>query len=352
MLLFGRLTMNNTNNYRNWIILIHAFFWAAITMMMFLLVDVVIADLKAKLVLTCINLGGILILVYGHLYYLRPRFFLHKKYVKYTLGLLLLLLLAAFIRYVVGWTLFAEKIFGASDGFKPSFLGSMLFSGLFMIVVSTPLQLIEDWFKKQELQQEIRTQQLEAELRFLKAQVNPHFLFNALNNIYALSFTASKKAPEMILQLSEMMSYMLYDCKQEQVNLALEIAYLKNYISLQQLKKDGEFDIDFQVKGGVEQVNITPMLFIPFFENAFKHGNLEAINIGWLKSRLEVADGMLHFTISNSKPKVAPHHAQGGVGLENIRERLDLIYPGKHELMISDTDEVYTATLSIKLLDL
>ncbi|MEZ4930618.1 MAG: histidine kinase [Saprospiraceae bacterium] len=150
------------------------------------------------------------------------------------------------------------------------------------------------------METEFRTHQLEAELRFLKAQVNPHFLFNALNNIYSLSFTESKKAPEMILKLSDMMSYMLYDCKSEQVKLSAEINYLKNYIDLQQLKKEGELNIDFNIKGNVSNAFISPMLFIPFFENAFKHGNLEDTENGWLKSKLKMENGILDFHIANS----------------------------------------------------
>lgn len=153
----------------------------------------------------------------------------------------------------------------------------------------------------------------------------------------------------MILKLSDMMSYMLYDCKSERVQLSLEVAYLKNYIALQQLKKDGELNIEFDARGEIASVLITPMLFIPFFENAFKHGNLENTEKGWLKSSLIVQNSQLDFNISNtiatgSKPKV-----KGGVGLENIRERLQLIYPNQHQLKITKENDVYTVQLNINL---
>lgn len=233
--------------------------------------------------------------------------------------------------------------------FTPTYFGSMFFAGTFFLLVSIPLGLVDNWLKKIALEKQLKTHQLEAELRFLKAQVNPHFLFNALNNIYSLSFTESKKAPEMILKLSDMMSYMLYDCKQEQVSLAAEVAYLKNYLDLQQLKKEGELNIDFQIKGNVNTTLITPMLFIPLFENAFKHGNLEDTQQGWLKSELECREHDLRFSISNSKRIESKKRAKGGVGLENLKARLELIFPARHQLKIESTAEAYKVFLSINI---
>jgi LytS/YehU family sensor histidine kinase len=226
----------------------------------------------------------------------------------------------------------------------------MIFGGAFLLFLSLPLRLINNWFKKQELEQALKTLQLEAELRFLKAQVNPHFLFNALNNIYALSFTESKQAPSMILKLSEMMSYMLYDCKSELVPLQSEIAYLHNVLALQQLKKEGEMQVEFHVSKDIQPQQITPMLFIPFFENAFKHGNLEDIKNGWLKAQLYEERGKIHFSISNSYLERDPKEvAKGGVGLTNIRQRLTLLYPNKHSLTMRQTQGVFTAQLQLEL---
>jgi len=329
---------------------IHLSFWALLAVILILVFRGILRDVDAAIMASGVNILGFSLLIYGHLLFLIPKYFERKKYGIYGMGLLLLLFLTSCIRYYIGWGLVSIHSPQLEVYFTPSYFGNMLFSGLFFIMISIPLKLVNDWFKKQELEKELKTHQLEAELRFLKAQVNPHFLFNALNNIYALSFTESKKAPEMILKLSDMMSYMLYDCKSEKVKLTSEIAYLKNYIDLQQLKKDGEFNIDFKSEGHLSNVMITPMLFIPFFENAFKHGNLSDIKKGWLKSILTVEDKALDFMITNSLSTEEPKSKKGGIGLTNIRKRLALLFPDRHQLDIMKTDEVFSVHLKLHLL--
>jgi sensor histidine kinase YesM len=341
--------MNAIKRTNKIIIAIHLSFWVLLAVIMVLILRGILGGFNTALTASGVHLIGFSLLIYGHLLYLIPRWFERKKYGTYALGLLLLLFLTTLIRFYIGWGVVSVYIPELDKYFAPSYFISMLFNGLFFVLISIPLKLVNDFFKKQELEKELKTHQLEAELRFLKAQVNPHFLFNALNNIYALSFMESKKTPEMILKLSDMMSYMLYDCKSEKVKLTAEIAYLKNYIDLQQLKKDGEFDIRFTTKGKLSDVMITPMLFIPFFENAFKHGNLSDINNGWLESALSVEDECLEFTIINSLPAQQLKKEKGGVGLANIRERLKLLYPGQHQLNISINEEVFSVHLGINL---
>ena len=296
-----------------------------------------------------VNLLGFFILVYVHLLFLLPQYFEKKRYWRYGLGLLLLLMLTAAARFYLGWALVAQLEPEFTTLFTPTYMGSLFFGGIFLVLITIPLRLIENWFKRHALEQELKTHQLEAELRFLKAQVNPHFLFNALNNIYSLSFTQSEKAPEMILKLSDMMSYMLYDCKSEQVKLEDEVTYLRNYIDLQQLKKDGELQVDFQVFGDTTGIQVTPMLFIPFFENAFKHGNLEDTEKGWLKSTLQVEDKMLTFELANTFRQKSQKLVKGGVGLENIQARLQLLYPGRHIYTQQSANNIFSIQLQLNL---
>ena len=331
-----------------WIVSIHLLFWLLLTALLTMIFNELLVTGKQVLTGVSVNIAGHLLLVYGHLLFLLPRFFDKKKYRQYVLGLILLLTGAAFLRFCVGFAAVIIFDLGLESNFTPSYFRGMFFSGVFFLLITIPLRLIDNWFKKRALEKELRTQQLEAELRFLKAQVNPHFLFNALNNIYALSFTESKKTPEMILKLSGMMSYMLYDCKNESVRLSDEIEYLKNYIDLQQLKKDGEQNIDFNVIGIADGLEITPMLFIPFFENAFKHGNLNDTENGWLKSFLKIESNRLHFQIRNSLDERQKKDKKGGVGLENIDKRLELIYPQKHQLSIEKKEDVFSVDLEIE----
>ena len=335
--------------YRSWIIVIHSLFWLMLLMVLVLVFNAILGNIVVAIGASLINTLGFSILVYGNLLLLLPKYFSQNRYWLYGFGVLVLLVLTSLLRFSLGYGLSKSMNWEVVETFTPSYFGSMVISGLFFLLISIPLYLINNWFKKQELEQELKTHQLEAELRFLKAQVNPHFLFNALNNIYSLSFIESKKTPEMILKLSDMMSYMLYDCNQEKVSLAKEIEYLRNYIDLQQLKKDGEFNIELEVKGTTENVMIYPMLFIPFFENAFKHGNLEDTKNGWFKSKFIIQNGNLQFHISNSIGNIPNSYEKGGIGLENIQERLTLLYPEKSNFEIKHSNDVFSVDLKIDL---
>lgn len=334
--------------YKKWIYLVHSVFWVVLGMILIFVYQAVVGGIKNALIPGFVNLTGLMILTYTHLLILVPKYFLQKKYFQYGILVLVILLLTTTYRFWLGWEL--VDLFGieVKEEFTPRLYGGLMITGLFFLLITIPFRLIENYFKKEELEQELKTQQLEAELRFLKAQVNPHFLFNALNNIYSLSFTNSTQTPDMILKLSDMMSYMLYDCKTEKVQLSNEIKYLHNYIALQQLKKDGEQRIEFTTNGDFTPIQITPMLFIPFFENAFKHGNLEDTCNGWMKSEMKLENGNLFFSIKNTTPKEKKQLEKGGVGLENIRDRLQLLYPNKHNLNIQNLGNIFSVELEIE----
>lgn len=330
-----------------WIGLIHLLFWMTILCLMVLIYSQLVMDVEQIILATTVNFLGLMILIYAHLFYLMPRFWDQKKYRTYVVGILILIVITSSLRFFIGWSIAYNMELEFESAFKPSLFGSIIFTSAFFLLLSIPLRSIDNYFKKNKLENDLKTYQLEAELRFLKAQVNPHFLFNALNNIYALSFTESKKAPEMILKLSDMMSYMLYDCKSEEVKLSAEIDYLKNYIDLQQLKKDGEFNITFQIEGDPAPIRITPMLFIPFFENAFKHSNLDDTQNGWVNSTMTIRPDSLKFSIANTIKEHYHKAKKGGVGLENIRERLRLLFPNRHQLDISIKDGVFIVNLAL-----
>ena len=336
--------------HKKWLWLFHLGFWALQISLSVTIYQVFFGNAYRALIITLINLVGHILLVYGHLEILIPKYFKQKKYLVYGVSLTVLLIFTAFLRIGIGWNFVRIVDWDVAHFFTPNMYIGILFGGLWVILLSIPLSLIEHWYQKADLEKELKTQQLEAELRFLKAQVNPHFLFNALNNIYSLSFTQSEKTPEMILKLSDMMSYMLYDCKEKTVPLNAEVSYLRNYIDLQQLKKDGEQHIEFITEGPLEGVRITPMFFIPFFENAFKHGNLDNIEEGWLKSKLSIGpDRTIHFTISNTIAPGRTKLQKGGVGLKNIQERLTLLYPDRHELIITEEPHLFSVDLKLQL---
>jgi len=195
----------------------------------------------------------------------------------------------------------------------------------------------------------LKSENLQSELKFLKSQINPHFLFNALNNIYTLSMLGSKKTPEMILKLSDMLRYILYDCQEDKVSLQKEIDYIWNYVGLQKLKEkhSRRIEIDISVDG---QLKIAPMLLIPFIENAFKHGDIFIANSGWMNIQLSTDSSRLHFLVRNSLPgREFTKDRAGGIGLENVQKRLDMLYKDAYELKIDKIGNEFRVDLKILL---
>lgn len=187
-----------------------------------------------------------------------------------------------------------------------------------------------------------------AELQLLKAQVHPHFLFNTLNNIYSFSLESSPKTPGLILKLSSLLSYMLYDCKADEVLLEKEIEIMKNYIDLEKERYGNKIEISWDVDGDVKDKYISPLLLLPFLENAFKHGTSEQLEKPWLSVDISVSETMLKCKIANSKNEDAPA-SNHGIGIQNVKKRLAFIYPGKHELKMNDEGNFFVVSLAIEL---
>ncbi len=191
-------------------------------------------------------------------------------------------------------------------------------------------------------------QNREAELAFLRSQVSPHFLFNSLNNIYALSYKKSDKAPEAILKLSDLVRFMLYE-KQEEIPLSKEWEYVQNLIGLQQLRYSFPLQIETTVKGEPSSLQIAPYLLIPFVENLFKHARLEESGPP-VQMLLQVDGKQLDFSLTNTISNGQKDNS-GGIGLPNISRRLELLYPGRHQLIITNNEQVFSIHLTINLQD-
>jgi len=225
-----------------------------------------------------------------------------------------------------------------------------LSAGHRLLQISRDQEKEAELLRQKQLKQEqeasiLKSENLETELKFLKSQINPHFLFNALNNIYTLAYIKATEAPDMILKLSDMLRYILYDCTTEEVPIAKEINYLKNYIELQQLKAD-DIDIQVTIDDFAPQVKIAPMLLIPFIENSFKHSKIEDTKQGWIRIALLQQDQQICFRVSNSKPSQSfTKDKVGGIGLQNVKRRLELLYPQKHDLQIVEKADSFRVTL-------
>lgn len=192
-------------------------------------------------------------------------------------------------------------------------------------------------------------EKLQTELQLLKAQINPHFLFNALNNVYSLTYMKSDKAPDSVLKLSDMLRYVIEDCSHEKVVLRNEISYMENLIDFYKMKSPGKRKVDFTRKVDNMDVHIAPMLFIPFIENSFKYSRIEEDKAGFISIFLQEASGKLHFTIRNSIFQERTILNGSGKGIDNVKQRLDIIYPQKYELKTGEKDNTYMVDLEIDL---
>jgi LytS/YehU family sensor histidine kinase len=223
------------------------------------------------------------------------------------------------------------------------------FSTLWYLGLMLALKLSLDWYRQQLIIQKITVEKLHAEVDFLRAQVNPHFLFNVLNNLYALTLKKSELAPDVVLKLSDMMEYMLYDSTDEKVLLEKEVTYLKNYIELEQLRFSDQSAICLQVNAVFDGQEIAPLLLLPLVENAFKHGLGTQSKNGWLTVKIGLHQSTLSVLVENAKAPVLVNKSKGGIGLGNLRKRLELLYPSRHYLTLEDKKDTFLARLEIEL---
>jgi len=300
--------------------------------------------------------GILLIIIYLITFYLNwfifvPRLYVNKKYLLYILSAILLLSVTVALRVAI------EKHFNvAPDALKrkPYFdkdVRIIIFAiaaSAFTFITSFLLR-IADFYTLQSRQKDILQQQkTEAEIKFLKAQLNPHFLFNALNNIYALVLTRSENAAESLMSLSQLLRYIIYDAEVEKVSLEKEIVYLKYYIELESLRLADKNKLKINIVVDPNNHKIMPMIFIPFVENSFKHSDIN--KDGSIEISLKLNGNQLEFICENtysSVPKSVDH--VGGIGLENSKKRLEMVYPQKHKLEIINKDGIYRVALKIDL---
>ncbi len=209
------------------------------------------------------------------------------------------------------------------------------------------LKLIE----KEEHSKKIIEDKLNTELKLLKAQINPHFLFNALNNIYSLTYKKSDKAPESVLELSKMLRYVIEDGDNEFVFLKSEIDYIESYIAFQRMKLPNEINVNFEYGNLDINKKISPLMFIPFIENSFKYSRIDEHENAFISIKFASSDkGNIEFTIENSIPLTAKAKSGAGTGIKNVKQRLNLTYPEKHELTITEQDDTYSVNLKIEIL--
>ena len=339
----------------------HVLFWlASIGFMLFFFyfnekrvhfdLEVIIKALIANL--------GFAMGVYINLYILIPRYLKKKQYVFYVFWLIILISASSltiqllFIYPLRNVLDFSDKL----NSFDPNLHSAYFFATLIYIAITSFLKFIKEWIEMQDLNLKlarIEQQKLEAELKTLKGQLNPHFLFNSLNNIYSLALVHSEKVPDLILRLSDLMRHIIYDSREKYISLDKEIEFVNNFIALQKIRAPQHVKINYEINGEIPSARIAPLLFEPFIDNAFKHGlpgneNQDYIDItfdfhtpGELKFHIE--NNYDTFEKSSNKP--------GGIGVKNVKRRLKYLYRQKdYSLEFSIQNNVYSVSLQLKLI--
>ncbi len=293
------------------------------------------------------------------------RFFLPGKYWQTLLAIMISLLMAAVLYRVVEifisdpfvYRFYAQKdpnfTWAKLDGpwhrqlLNPTDFVNAIERSNVIVWIGIALKFVLLWVERREAA-------FRAELNLLKGQLHPHFLFNSLNNLYAFALASSSKTPEIILQISNVLRYMLYECASEKVPLKRDIEILRDYINLEQMRYESRLDLNLDITGEIHIQQITPLLMFPLVENAFKHGASETIGTPWINIEINADERHLMFKISNSKSDVIEAGRgdgnPGAIGLKNIRKRLELLYPGRHRFEWFDEQDVFLAELELSLL--
>ncbi len=280
-------------------------------------------------------------------YFLLPRFYYQKKTIPFFV-----LVLITLIGIILVEEFILEKIF-FTGGRANTFGGVLLTLSQVLptIAMLSGFKFGWDALGKQREVDQLKTVAKESELQFLKSQINPHFLFNNLNNLYSYAIAQSPKTPEIILELSGLLRYMLYECQANYVSLTKEVEHLENFINLSEMQIEERGKVNFSSQNIQAGYQIAPLILVVFIENAFKHSTASQSDNISIKVNVKLLDtGTLEFICKNSfLPQSNTDSLSQGIGLENVKKRLDLIYPNAHQLNIQNNDNIYGVRLSIDL---
>ena len=295
---------------------------------------------------------------YANIYYLVPAFLRKKHYARYVLGFGVALLISVGLTILAYQMLFwgvtgrwtgVEEWFGGTKNFYGAIF-TMAFTAMVVVMI---IKLGKEWIKGQQRNQLLEKEKLETELKFLRSQFNPHFLFNTINSIHFLIQKDPAMASDTLSKFSDLLRYQLYECNEAHIPLQKEIHYLSNFVSLEKLRQNGNLTVSLEVSENINGTQIAPFILMPFVENAFKHVSRGKHRQHHIRICLQQQDHELHFHVENSKEtriitkKDVVYY--GGIGLTNVKRRLDLLYPQQHTLHIDNQDDTYAVDLTLTL---
>jgi LytS/YehU family sensor histidine kinase len=280
--------------------------------------------------------------------YLIPRLLLARNYLLYILSLGLAIVSVCFpLSIVVHIVVENEEL--QTLIWSDSFFLFLIINVIFTVITTMVLKLVKQWYSDQKTTKDLQQEQLQTELKFLKSQINPHFLFNSLNNLYALTLSKSDSAPEVVLRLSNILRYILYESNEGYVSVRKEMEHVKDYVAVEKLRLGMGVTIDIDIDDAIQDDPVEPMLFLTLVENAFKHSEDILPEKRFIRIHAKSLDTGFRFLIENTFSPSKRDSETGGIGLENIKKRLNLIYPNQHDIKSSTADGVYRVDLIIKL---
>lgn len=342
--------MNLTSLY-NWLnkrVFHHILFWLFYVLFFGSIYGKYGNDFQWYLLESVCMLPFVMLATYITIYLLLP-YYLKKRNLLFTIFAVIAVLFVS----TIGERMFLRKINSLEITFNSLFTLSYVYLLLetnFIVASAVAIKIVKKWFVQQQEKHELEKRNLKTELNLLKAQLHPHFLFNTMNNLYALSVEKSSKTSEGIAKLSTLLRSILYECNEPEITLGKEINLIENYIDLERMRYGDRLNIEFEVSGPLKKMKIAPMVLFTFIENCFKHGSSNDSQNPFIKISLNVSDKEIIFFAENSKPKLiqqTKNIKSGGIGLINVKKRLEIIYGEKHELKIRDKENTFEVYLSI-----
>jgi len=326
--------------------LVHTIIWLCLFFYPFIFHYTPIEDFRAVLRIA-LFLILLMAFFYSNTHILIPKILGRKKVILYLLIIVSIIIVIGFLAGYI--QVFLNPEYAKKPAMYDRAFNTGIICSILTLVISSSIKVTTEWFRNQQLMKSAENEKLNAELNFLKSQVNPHFVFNALNNIYSLENKKSPDTGPAILKLSDLIRYMLYETRAEFVPLEREFDYLENYIELQKLGLSKEVDIKFKIEGDYADKKIRPMLLIPLVENIFKHGISYLHNTN-LVILVKISGDRLEIITKNPvNENGSGINKNEGIGLTNLKKRLHLLYRDKHELNITNENGTFTAHLKLSL---
>lgn len=297
---------------------------------------------------TTVKVIDLALLIYFVNLLLVPKLLYRKRYGWFALTFIASVALTSFIKMLIlakiqhddlnGFTNVKEKVY---NNFVTQF---------FLVLASIGLKSVFDYLKLQKKMADVAKEKAEAELNFLKSQINPHFLFNSLNSVYFLIDKENVQARQALNKFSDMLRYQLYECNDDRIPIEKEISYLQDYVALQKLRRETYDDVQFTCSENVAGFLIEPLLLMPFVENSFKHlSHFSNGKKNLIKITADRLNGEFSFSVVNTIEYTSQKEPVGGIGLKNVKRRLELLYDGKHELQVQENGGLFEVTLKMKI---